>query len=513
MGLVREQVFGFMFGATVFADAFIIAFRIPNLLRDLFAEGALSTAFTTVFTKTWTTAGAEEAWRLTRLVLSALTLILGLICLGAILAAPLVVDLLGRGFDQVPGKFALTVTMTRLLFPFILFASLAAAVMGMLNARHVFALPASASTVFNIVSILSGCLLAAWFEPQADWWHPHFTEKAALGWCLGVLIGGVAQLAVQLPALHELGFRYRWQLNFSDPALQRVLLLMVPTVIAGSAVQINVAVTSQFASFLPGDGPVSWLYYAFRLVQLPIGIFGVAIATVTLPAVARQHALQDLSAFGKTVEEALRFGFFLTLPAAVGLAALAEPTIALIYQHGAFSAESTRETALALQAYTVGLVGYSGIKILVPCFYAMQPPRPEPIPGTPWPQACASYVRQVLLFTPSRVSLFGIGLNLILCVLFTLLLPLGHIGLALSTGFIALLNFVQLLSAIEKKIDLGRVEDWIAFFIRVTLATSVCALIANLSTFLVLDRLASTRFGAACSCSSPSVWRVALISA
>ncbi|MCE0484328.1 MAG: murein biosynthesis integral membrane protein MurJ [Methylacidiphilales bacterium] len=487
MGVVREQVFAFMFGATMFADAFIAAFRIPNLLRDLFAEGALSTAFTTTFTKTWEKEGADSAWHLARLVLSTLTLILGVICVICIIFGPEVVYLTSSGWGmKQPETFALTVKMTRLLFPFILFVSLAAAVMGMLNARHIFGLPASASTIFNIVSVISGFIFANLFEPQKSWLHPQFTEPAIFGWCFGVLLGGLAQLAIQLPPLWGLGFRFHWKFDFRDSALRTVLILMVPSAIAGSAVQVNVLVNGQFASYISGHGPVSWLYYAFRLVQLPIGIFGVAIATVTLPAVARQHALDDLKAFGKTVEEALRFGFYLTLPASVGLAVVAQPVIQLIYEHGTFTAVSTAQTALALQAYTIGLAGYSGIKILVPCFYAMQPPRFESHPGRSFWASFSDFIWNVLLFTPARVSLIGIALNLALCFVLYYYLGLGHVGLALTTGFVAIINFLQLVYAIQKKIDLGTPGDWLSFFTRVTAATLICGLVVFFGDHLLL---------------------------
>lgn len=496
MGVIREQVFAFMFGASKLSDVFLAAWRIPNLLRDLFAEGALSTAFTTTFTKTWTKEGPEASWRLAQIVLSTLILILGVICILGIAFAPLVVDLTSYGFHHTPGKFQMAVSMTRLLFPFILFVSVAALAMGMLNSRNIFGLPASASTIFNIVSVVSGALLAWLAEPHQDWRHPHFGEPALYGWCLGVLLGGVAQLAVQLPALWGLGFRFAWKLDFADPALRTVMMLMVPSAIAGSAVQINVLVNSLVASQV--NGQVSWLYYAFRLLQLPIGIFGVAIATVTLPAVARQHALDDLKAFGKTVEEALRFGFYLTLPASIGLAVIAQPVIQLIYEHGSFDAHSTAQTALALQAYTIGLAGYSGIKILVPCFYAMQPPRfdaPEK-PGA-W-AAFTHFVRNVILFTPSRVSLIGIALNLVLCFVLYFYLHLGHVGLALTTGFIAILNFLQLLNAIRKKIDVGAPGEWISFFLRVTTATLACGLIVFLGDrYLLGARSTHSLLGAA----------------
>jgi putative peptidoglycan lipid II flippase len=490
MGVVREQVFAYMFGASKLSDVFIAAFRIPNLLRDLFAEGALSTAFTTTFTKTWTKEGPAASWKLAQVVLSTLILALGIICLLGIAFAPLVVDMTNYDFHKVPGKFPLAVSMTRLLFPFILFVSIAALAMGMLNSRNIFGLPASASTVFNIVSVVSGALLAWLAEPHQDWRHPHFGTPALYGWCLGVLLGGVAQLAIQLPALWGLGFRFAWKLDFNDPTLRTVLMLMVPSAIAGSAVQVNVLVNGQFASDV--NGAVSWLYYAFRLVQLPIGIFGVAIATVTLPAVARQHALDDLTAFGKTVEEALRFGFYLTLPASVGLAVVAGPVIQLIYEHGSFSAQNTAQTALALQAYTIGLAGYSGIKILVPCFYAMQPPRFEGSVG--W----RGFLMNVVLFTPARVSLLGIVFNLVLCFVLYDYFHLGHVGLALTTGFIAIVNFLQLLYAIQKKIAIGEAGDWLFFFVRVTAATLVCGAVVFLGDhFLIAGRTTHSLVGAA----------------
>ena len=503
MGVVREQIFAFMFGSSMFADAFIAAFRIPNLLRDLFAEGALSTAFTTTFTKTWAKEGDASAWHLARLVLSTLTFILGAICVVGAVFAPEVVHVISPGFAQYPDKFELTVRMTQLLFPFILFVSLAAAVMGILNARHVFGIPASASTVFNIVSIIVGALLAVgWSLPPAglaDWRHIHFGGPAIAGWCFGVLIGGLAQLAIQLPSLWQVGLTFRGIIKLRDfvhdPGLRTVLILMVPSAIAGSAVQINVAVNGQFASHIPGA--MSWLYYAFRLVQLPIGIFGVAIATVTLPAVARQHALDDLKAFGKTVEEALRFGFYLTLPASLGLCAIAVPVIQLIYEHGTFTAIGTQKTALALQAYTIGLAGYSGIKILVPCFYAMQPPRFESIPGATFWQSFRHFIWNVVLFTPARVSLIGIAVNLVLCFVLYDYCNLGHVGLAMTTGFVAVLNFLQLTYAISKKINLGSAADWLSYFARVSFAALACGgTVLALDTLLLANRTTHSLLGA-----------------
>jgi putative peptidoglycan lipid II flippase len=453
-GLVREVVFASMFGAGNLLDAFLGAFRIPNLLRDLFAEGALSTAFTTVFARTSEKEGEASAGDLANLVLTALVLFLGVVCLLGIIASPTIVFLTNTGFLKEPGKFELTVRLTQILFPFILFVSLAAITMGMLNARHYYGLPASASTAFNVVSVLSGVGLAYLLDPQADWRHPQFSERALYGVAIGVLLGGMAQLAIQLPTLWRLGYRWRWRWDWSDPRLRQVLVIMLPSIIAGSAVQFNVLVNMKFASYIPGAQ--SWLNCAFRLMQFPIGVFGVAIATVALPALARQQARAELPQMGRTVQEALRLAFFLTIPASVGLAILAEPLIRVIYQHGKFDLEATHQTARALQAYVWGLAGYAGIKIVTPCFYALNEPR-----------------------TPLRVSIFGMGLNLALNATLVWVLGFGHVGLATTTALIALLNFGQLAFYLRRKIELGSMGDWANYLARVLVASGLCGAAAK----------------------------------
>ena len=454
-GLVREVVFAAMFGAGKLLDVYIAAFRIPNLLRDLFAEGALSISFTTLFTRTWEREGDRPAWELANLILTAMIFLMGALCVIAVAAAPALVEATNFGFHHVPGKFELAVKLTRILFPFILFVSLAAAVMGMLNARFVFGVPASASTVFNIVSVVAGVSLAYAFDAgaRADWRHPVFDERALYGVCLGVLLGGVAQLGVQLPSLWRLGFRFRWRLNLADPRLAELWRLMWPSLIAASAVQVNVLVNGMFASEI--NGGQSWLYCAFRLMQLPIGVFGVSLATATLPAVTRAFARGDMAAFGHTARDSLRLAAFLTLPAAAGLAALAHPIIAMIYQHGRFSAHDTDQTALALQAYAVGLAGYAAIKVLVPCFYALGLPR-----------------------TPLRISLIGIGINLALNLLNSEVLGLGYAGLALITSLVALINVGQLYYALRKRVDLGELGPWTLFLLRCVAAAGLCGALA-----------------------------------
>lgn len=449
LGLVREQVFAAMFGAGKCLDAFLAAFQIPNLLRDLFAEGALSTAFTTTFAKTLEREGSQPAWRLASLLLTALILVMGGICVVGIAFSPLLVHVTNFGFHQVPGKFELTVQLTRILFPFILLVSLAAVVMGILNARHIFGLPASASTVFNLISVVCGVGLAYLFDPQIDWRHPHFTERALYGVSLGVMLGGLAQLGMQLPALWRLGYRFEWRVDWQDPRLRQVWALAWPSMIAGAAVQVNVLINGMFASEI--DGARSWLNCAFRLMQFPIGVFGVAIATVTLPAVARLHARADDKEIGRTVEEALRLAFFLTVPSTVGLVVLGPRLIGLIYQHGQFTAGDTAQTAAALRAFSIGLCGYAGIKVLAPCFYAMNRPR-----------------------TPLRVSLLGIGINLALNLTLVKAFHLGHVGLATTTGCVAVLNFLQLAVYLRRDVAYGSAGRWAAYLTTLAGAGLAC---------------------------------------
>jgi putative peptidoglycan lipid II flippase len=356
------------------------------------------------------------------------------VLIGIALSGPLI-SLLAPGFD--PDKAAFTVLLTQIMFPFILLVSLAALTMGLLNSKDVFGAPAMASSFFNIGSIAGGVGLAWWLDPT-------FGPKALIGLSIGTLIGGAAQLIAQFPALRRVGYRFRPDFRWSDEGVRHVLRLMGPAVIAASAVQINVMINSKFASHIPGDGPVSWLDYAFRLMQLPLGVFGVAIGTVTLPLVSRHAANGDTPALRSTLARGLRLGLLLTVPSTLGLIFLAEPIISLIYESGKFDAEATRQTAAALRYYALGLAAYSGIKVLAPAFYAID--------------------RRT---TPMMVSFGAIGVNLALNWLFTYRLGMGHCGLALSTGCVALANFLALyllmrsaLGALESRellVGLGKV--------------------------------------------------------
>src|SRR5207249_4472107 len=321
LGLIREMVFAGLFGAGKNLDAFLMAFRLPNLLRDLFAEGALSTAFITTFAKKIAIEGDQSAWRLANKVATLTAVFMSAITLLGIVFAPQLVDLLTWG-SWSPEKTALTILLTRIMWPFILLVSLAALVMGMLNARNVFGMPAMASSFFNLGSIIGGVALGWWFDP-------HFGARSLIGLSIGTLIGGLWQLTAQFPSLRRVGYKYQADFHWRDQDVGTVLGLMGPAVIAASAVQMNVLVNSGFAARL-GDGPVSWLNIAFRLMQLPLGIFGVAVATVTLPLISRSAAVGNTVEFRGALSHAIRLVMLLTIPAAIGLIILANPIISLI---------------------------------------------------------------------------------------------------------------------------------------------------------------------------------------
>ena len=419
LGLIREQIFAGLFGAGKNLDAFLIAFRVPNLLRDLFAEGALSTAFITTFSKKIATEGEESAWRLGNKVATLTAVFMSVITLLGIIFAPQIIYVMTGFGGWSPDKTETTILLTRIMWPFILLVSLAALVMGMLNAKHVFGAPAMASSYFNLGSIIGGVVIGYWLDP-------HFGTRSLIGLSIGTLIGGLWQLTAQFPSLRRIGYKFRADFGWRDEGVRTVLMLMGPAVIAASAVQVNVLINSGFAARL-GDGPVSWLNIAFRLMQLPLGIFGVAVGTVTLPLVSRTAAIGDMAGFRSALAHALRLVTLLTVPAAIGLILLARPIISVIYEHGRFTSGSTLQTASALQCYAIGLAAYSGVKVLAPAFYAID--------------------RRYL---PMMVSIFSIITNLILNWFFMFKVGLGHRGLALSTSLVALTNFLLLYIMMRK---------------------------------------------------------------
>lgn len=420
LGLVREQVFAWLFGGGKEMDAFTVAFRTPNLLRDLFAEGALSTAFVTTFSKKIATEGEAAAWRLANKVATLASIFMSGVVVVGIVVAPILVHILAPGFADTPGKMELTAFLAQLMYPFILLVSLGALVMGMLNARNVFGVPAMASSFFNIGSIVGGVTLAWWLDPT-------FGPKALVGLALGTVIGGGLQLAVQIPSLRRLGYHYRPDFGWKDEGVRTILRTMGPAIVAASSVQVNVMVNTWFASWLE-NGTAYRLNIAFRLMQLPLGIFGVAIGTVTLPLLSRIAATGDRGEFGTVLGRGMRLAFVLTVPATIGLMMLSRPIISLLYEHGKFNAHATDQAAIALQGYALGLCAYSALKVLSPAFYAIDKRR-----------------------TPMVVSFISIALNVAVNSLFTFKFGWGIRGLALGTGCVAMANFLLLYLLMQRE--------------------------------------------------------------
>ncbi len=364
LGLVREQVFAAVLGAGTHADAYQVGFRIPNLLRDLFAEGALSAAFVPAYARAAREAGREAAQRLASRILTLLGVVLGALVVAGMLAAHGLVAALAPGFDAIPGKAELTVVLTRIMLPFLPIVSFAAVAMGMLNAEERYGPPALAPATFNIVAITVG--LALW---RLGW--P--IEQVVVGWAAGTLLGGLAQFLIQVPALRAQGWRFRAEWAPGDPRIRQVAALMGPATAGLAAVQVNIFVNSIFASHEPGA--VSWLGYAFRVLYLPIGLFGVAAGTVTATGLAKRAAENDMEGLRRTLRSSLRMLAFLTIPATAGLLALGVPIVRLLFERGRFTAHDTERTAAALALYGAGLVAYAAVKVLAPAFYALGLPR------------------------------------------------------------------------------------------------------------------------------------------
>jgi putative peptidoglycan lipid II flippase len=421
-GLVREIVMARLFGAGFVYDAFLLGFRIPNLTRDLFAEGALSSAFVPIFTQTLAHKGRKEAAQLSNLVATALIIVVGLFCLFGIVFTPAWVNLLASGFHQVPGKFELAVKLTRVMFAFLLLVALAAQAMGVLNACNRFAVPALASTFFNIGSVTFGLILGYVLGP-------HLGLEPITGMAIGVVLGGALQLAWQLPSLRAEGFRFHPAIDWNHPLLRKIFRLMGPAILGNAAVQINVLVITNFASRIPGNGPVSWLGYSFRFMQLPLGLFGVAIASATLPSISRSAGIGDFEEFRRTLSKSLGMVFLLTVPSSVGLIVLGRTMIGAIYQGGKFGAYDTEQTALALSCYAIGLAGYSALKVLNPAFYALHDAR-----------------------TPMLVSLLSIAVNYFTASLLFRHTGLGHAGLALSTAAVATFGGIALFVILRNRV-------------------------------------------------------------
>jgi putative peptidoglycan lipid II flippase len=414
LGFVRDMVLARLFGASVAADAFFVAFRIPNLFRELLAEGTMSAAFVPVFTEKLATGDRDGAWALASRVFTLLLMILVAVVALGVAAAPLVVRVIAPGFAHDPGQEQLTVLLTRIMFPYLLFIGLSALAMGILNAHRAFALPALAPFCFNL-ALISAAL----------WLAPAFAEPA-VGLAMGVVAGGAAQLLLQVPGLWRKRMIPRPVFAPRDRDVRRIGRLMLPVVFGLSVTQVNLLVNTLLASLL-ATGSVSYLYYGMRLIQFPLGVFGVALATAILPSLSTQAARGELHSLQAGVADALRLVAFITVPAMAGLIALRLPIISVLFQRGAFDAAATHGVAIAVVAYAAGLWAFAAVRIVAATFYALQDTT-----------------------TPVRAAAIAMAVNVALNL--ALIRPLGHGGLALATSLSAMLNLTLLVYALRTRL-------------------------------------------------------------
>jgi putative peptidoglycan lipid II flippase len=437
LGFARDALIARVFGAGLLTDAFFVAFKIPNLLRRLFAEGAFSQAFVPILAEYKTRKGHDATQTLVNQVGTALTLVLVVVALLGIVGAPWVAYVSAPGFQADPGKFALTVTLLRITFPYIIFISLVALAAGILNTHSKFSVPAFAPVLLNVAMIIATLWLAPYFDPPV----------LALGW--GVALGGVLQLAWMLPHLKRINMLPRPTWHFNDPGVRRILKLMAPATLGVSVAQISLLINTIFASFL-ATGSVSWLYYADRLMEFPTGMLGVALGTILLPSLAKHYADDNSADYSKLLDWGLRLTLLLALPSAAALAVLGVPLITTLFKYGAFNALDVSMTQQALMAYSLGLVGLILIKVLAPGFYARQNIR-----------------------TPVKVAIFTLVATQLMNLAF--IGPFAHAGLALSIGLGACLNAGLLLHLLKKQQVYQPQPGWAAYFSRVLLAVSLMA--------------------------------------
>ncbi len=433
LGFVRDMVIARFFGATGLTDTFFVAFRIPNLLRELLAEGSMSSAFIPVLTQTKTVMGEGEAGRLVRITFTFILLTVGALCFFGIVFAPLIVRVIAPGFKD-PEQLSTTVLLTRVMFPFLLFASLSALVMGALNVKRVFFVPALASAWFNVAIIAATVLL-----------YP-LLDRPVLALAVGVTLGGGIQFATQVPSFLRKGYRFGFDTGFGHEGLRRMGRLVLPTTLGLAVAQVNIFVSTILASFL-SHGSITYLYYAMRLIQFPVGVFGVAMGTAALPALAEHAARGDMESLRKDFSFSLRLLFFMALPSMVGLIALRFPIVNLLFQRGEFDLAATEGTAFALAFYALGIWSIVGVRVVVAAFYSMQDTR-----------------------TPVKVALLALVTN----IAFSLLLmgPLGHGGLALANSVSSGVNFSILFYLLRRRLGTLEGRRILVSFLK-TLAASV----------------------------------------
>lgn len=432
LGFVRDFVQARAFGAGIEMDAFVVAFRLPNLLRRMFAEGAFSQAFVPILAEYKNKRGPDETHRLINHVASALGLVVLIVSILGALASPAIIYATAPGFSDNVEKFELTVQLTRITFPYIFFMSLVALAGGVLNTWSRFAIPAFTPVLLNLSFIFMALFAAPYFDPPI----------LVLGWA--VFIGGLAQVVLQLRPLAKIGMLPRFSLDFSDPGVRRILKLMAPAILGVSVSQISLLINTAFASFLP-SGSVSWLYYADRLMEFPSGMLGVALGTILLPSLSKMHADEKPAEFSALLDWGLRLTLLLTLPASVGLALLAVPLISTLFHHGAFGANDVLQTRTALVAYSLGLTGLILVKVLAPAFYSRQDVR-----------------------TPVRIGIMSLIITQLMNLLF--IGPFQHAGLALSIGLASCFNATLLYRGLRARGVYNPQPGWGAFGAKLTVA-------------------------------------------
>jgi putative peptidoglycan lipid II flippase len=442
LGYVRDMIFALYFGATGVSDTFFAAFKIPNLLRELFAEGSMSSAFIPVLTEYRQKQGEEEAKRLVSITFTFIIIVVGIACLIGIILSPAIVTLIAPGFLSSPEKFSLTVLLTRIMFPFLLFIGLASLVMGTLNTKKIFFVPALAPAMLNITLILS----IVFFESRA--------KQPIIVAAIGVMVGGFTQLAFQLPSFFKNKYKLAFNTSFGHPGLKRMSILLIPSTLALAANQINIVVGNILASFLP-SGSITYLFYSMRLIQFPIGIFGVAMGMAVLPSLSEHAVKGDFDRLREDFSFALRLLFFISVPAMAGLIALREPIVNLLFQRGQFDYTATQGTAEALLFYSIGIWSIVGVRIVTATFYSMQDTR-----------------------TPVKVAVVGMVSNLILSLIF--MGPLKHSGLALANTLASGVNFALLFFFLRQKLKRVDTRRILHSFIKIIFSSSVMGVVGGM---------------------------------
>ena len=442
LGYVRDMIFALYFGATGISDTFFAAFRIPNLLRELFAEGSMSSAFIPVLTEYRQKHGEEKANRLVKITFTFIVVVVGIVCVIGIVFSPAIVTVIAPGFLGSPEKFLLTVLLTRIMFPFLLFISLAALIMGALNTKKVFFIPAVAPAMLNVTLILS----IVFFESRS--------KQPIMAAAIGVMAGGLVQFAFQLPAFFRNRYSLGFDTNFSHPGLKRMSILLIPATLALAVNQINIVVSNILASYLQ-PGSITYLFYSMRLVQFPIGIFGVAMGMAILPTLSEHAAKGDYDKLRDDFSFALRLLFFITIPAMAGLIALREPVVNILFQRGRFDYAATTGTAQALLFYSLGIWAVVGVRVVTAGFYSLQDTR-----------------------TPVKIAVVAVLTNIVFS--FILMNPLKHSGLAFANSLASGLNFGLLFFFLRKKLKRIDSKRILRSFMKTIIAATIMGVIGRM---------------------------------